>query len=347
MKHLLIIILSGGLLFTSCNHADKTEMAKLTTDINTTHIKTEAVESTNENTEINILGFVLSDVESKPAFKTGGVIYNTFVKEGDVVKKGQLLATLNMAEIDAQVRQAEEGLAKTERDLKRAKNMHADSVATLEQLQNATTAFEMSKRSVDIARFNRSYSEIRSPISGKILKQIMREGEIVGPGIPVFAIMGVGNKDWKINAGLIDRDWARVNQGDQVEIKIDAYPGQIFSGTISNKSSAGNSASGTFDIDVKFKSQPEKLAAGLITKLSIRPKSNTKMAVIPINAIVKTDGSTAIAFTVKDGKAKKLNLRVAKILGDKIAISSGLDDVKEVVTIGAIYLEDGDKVSIE
>jgi multidrug efflux pump subunit AcrA (membrane-fusion protein) len=97
---------------------------------------------------------MVSDLESKPAFKTGGVIERTFFKEGDHVQEGQLLATLHMAEINAQVDQARKGVEKTTRDLARVKNLYADSVATLEQYQNVQTANDVSNETLKIALFN-------------------------------------------------------------------------------------------------------------------------------------------------------------------------------------------------
>ena len=121
-------------------------------------------------------GILTSGQEAKPGFKTGGVIKRTFVEEGDRVFKGQLLATLHMAEINAQAQQAEEGLAKAKRDLQRAKNLYADSVATLEQVQNASTAVRLAEESIQIARFNQQDSEVRSPVKCNVTRE--RHGEV-------------------------------------------------------------------------------------------------------------------------------------------------------------------------
>jgi len=348
MRYLTIIIALSALCFLACkNESNVIESTTEKTDINSVYIKTVPVEKVQESSHISAIGIIYSESEAKPSFKTGGVISKTYVKEGDMVKQGQLLATLLMDEINAQVQQAEEGLIKSERDMNRLKNLYSDSVATLEQYQNTKTAYEVAKRSVEIARFNRNYSEVRSPISGKVVKHIMRSGEVVGPGTPIYAIMGIGDKDWIIKAGLVDRDWARVIVGDKAEIQMDAYPGQLFDGAITNKTSVGGNASGTFDVEIRFKKQPINLAAGLTTKLSVNTKQNDSFLVIPVESLVRSNGNIGTAFTVENGKAKKLNLTIAKLMGDKVSISRGLDGVKEIVTTGAMYLEEGDKVIIQ
>ncbi|MDV7400678.1 hypothetical protein RZS08_55190, partial [Arthrospira platensis SPKY1] len=99
---------------------------------------------------------------------------------------------LDLTEIEAQVRQAKEGLDKARRDLQRAQNLYADSIATLEQVQNATTAVEVATQSVEIAEFNRQFSEIRAPFAGKVVAKLLNEGEVTGPGTPVFYLIATG-----------------------------------------------------------------------------------------------------------------------------------------------------------
>lgn len=344
MKYFSIIISILGICFFACKGDVKNESTRIADDISKTYVKMMPVVKNAESSEVSVLGIVMSESEAKPSFKTGGIIQKTYVKEGDLVKKGQLLATLIMDEIEAQVSLADEGLLKAERDFKRAQNLYADSVATLEQLQNAKTGYEVALKSNNIAKFNRNFSEVRAPIDGKIVKQIMHSGEVVGPGIPVFAILGIGSQDWVIQAGLVDRDWARVSKGDEVSIEMTAFPGKIFSGVVSNKSSIGGNASGTFDIEIKFKSQPKDLAVGLNAKTTIYTKKSEVYTTIPLEALVKSNGTIGFAFTVENNKAKKIELKIAKLLGDRVAVSEGLEGVSEVVTTGAMYLEEGDVV---
>ncbi len=342
MKILNISIAILGLCFFACKQDQ--DATSTTPKIATNFVKIHTIDTIQESDIIKVLGIVMSEAEARPSFKTGGIIKKTYVKEGDIVSKGQLLATLEMQEINAQVQQAEEGLQKTLRDKNRVGNLYKDSVATLEQFQNITTAYEVAKRTSEIAQFNKQHSEVRAPISGKIIKQIMYNGEITGPGNPIYAILGVGKSDWVIQAGLTDRDWARVDKNDKVNIRLDAYPGQNFSGVISEKSSVGGSASGTFDVAIKFLSQPANLAAGLITNLSITSEKKENFMVIPIEALTKSNGQSAYVFTAINGKAKQIKITIAKLLGDKVAVSSGLDGITNVITTGAMYLEEGDSI---
>ena len=345
MNHKLLTIIALTTIIACKKEAEVTSTPlSLSEKIN---VHTTKVDSAAQNSVIEVLGIITSESEAKPAFKTGGVINRTYVKEGDFVKKGQLLATLIMSEIDAQVRQAEEGFQKAERDLARVKNLYADSVATLEQFQNAGTANEVAKRTLEIAKFNRQYSEVRSPINGKIVKQILHDGEITGPGTPVYAIMGTGNKDWKVVVGLIDRDWARVNIGDRGFITLDAYPGKKYDVVVSDKSQTGGSASSRIDVELKFDEFPPNLAAGLTGKVSLTPKKGESGYFLPVEAFTYANGRTAKVYVHENGKAVEKTVMIGEIKGNKMRVLSGLDPGIEVITTGAVYLENGDSIIVK
>ncbi|MBK8653751.1 MAG: efflux RND transporter periplasmic adaptor subunit [Haliscomenobacter sp.] len=293
-------------------------------------------------------GILTSGQEAKPGFKTGGVIKRTFVEEGDRVFKGQLLATLHMAEINAQAQQAEEGLAKAKRDLQRAKNLYADSVATLEQVQNASTAVRLAEESIQIARFNQQYSEVRSPVNGKVIRKLLSEGEVAGPGMPVFFLLGNESGDWTIQAGLSDRDWARLKPGNLAEIAFDAFPGQVFQGRVKRLADVVNPQSGTFDAEVELLTRPPKLASGLAASLRISPEKAGSSVVIPIDALMESqNGSGAVYVINPDGQtAARRTVRIGPLYGDWVVVQEGLTPGEQVATTGGLFLEDGRKIKI-
>lgn len=116
-------------------------------------VKLVDVSQANSTEALKASGLVASLEETRLSFKTGGIIEKIYVKEGQSVRKGQLLATLNLTEINAQVQQASESVQKYDRDLKRVTSLYRDSVATLEQVQNLTTALSVAKQSLEIASY--------------------------------------------------------------------------------------------------------------------------------------------------------------------------------------------------
>ncbi len=344
MKYLIILL--PAFIFFGCGESDRESISKATNGKKAIPVRVVKVQKENIVLSIQASGVVASDNESKPAFKIGGVVAEMFVEEGAFVKKGQLLASLNQTEISAQVNQANEAVAKAERDLQRAQNLYADSVATLENVQDAQTGLNVATQNLKMANFNQDFSEIRSPISGKVVKKLVNPGEIVGPGMPAYFILGNTSSDWVIKAGLADRDWARVAIGDRALVRLDAYPGIAFDAKVSDLSDTGNPGSGTFDVELTLTGQPPRLAAGLIASVEIFPKQDGDQMVIPLDALVETKGSEAIIFTLKNKKAIEVPVKIAFLYKDKVVIQSGLEGIDMVVTDGAPYLYNGAEVEV-
>lgn len=351
MKIILAFMLPLGLcLVSSCGSAvepGEKNVVQAEAPANVFYVRTVPVVRNRLNEAIYVTGVIQSDTEAKPSFKTGGVIAQTYVKEGDAVRKGQLLGKLNMTEIEAQAMQARYALDKALRDQQRLQNLYADSIATLEQLQNATTGAELARKALQIAEFNVAYSEIRSPIAGKVITQLMHEGEITGPGMPVYYIMGVKSSDWKIVAGLTDKNWGRLSVGNKAIITLDAYPGWELEGTVKRLSDVANPLSGTFDVEIALPTKDRRMAAGLLGHVQLMPATVAEFQVIPIEALVSSNGTTGVVYVPRNGVAEKRRVKIQLFEGEQVAIGSGLEDVTEVITSGSGFLEEGDSIVIE
>ena len=263
------------------------------------------------------------------------------------MRVGQLLAVLDKTEIDAQVSQAQQALAKTERDLGRVEGLYRDSSATLEMLQNATTARDVAKETARIATFNQQYAEIRATRAGKIIKKLMNEGEITGPGTPVFVLFETGVNDWVVKINVSDRDWARLNIGMNANVRMDAYPDQVFKGKVGDLAPAADPVSGLYPVDIRIQPQGRRFAPGLFAEADITPPQTRAYATVPIEAIVEGDGQSAFVFVVQpDGiSVRKTPIQVAFMEGNQAVVSNGLDTGSEIVTTGAPYLTEKKKIS--
>jgi RND family efflux transporter MFP subunit len=286
-------------------------------------------------------GTLAAKEEVALSFKTGGILASMNVDEGAAVRRGQVLATLDPAEIDAQVRKAEQGAAKAERDLARARTLYRDSVATLEQLQDATTGAEVARADLAAARFNRRHATIVAPADGLILRRRAEAGELVAPGTPVLVLGAAGGSVLRV--GLPDRDAVRVRRGDLATVRFDAFPGAGFAGRVAEVAAAATPGAGTYEVEVAVDAAGRALASGLIGRVEIAPSARERLHMIPVEALLEADDDSATVFTVTaDGRrARRVPVRVAFLRGDRAAVSGGLDGVAEVVTEGAAYLEDG------
>ncbi|MCC6582057.1 MAG: efflux RND transporter periplasmic adaptor subunit, partial [Phycisphaeraceae bacterium] len=291
-------------------------------------------------------GILTSSAEQRLSFKIGGVIRKIYVDEGDVVRPGQLLAVLDKTEIDAQVSQANQALLKAERDLSRVEGLYRDSSATLELLQNATTGRDVAKETARITQFNRQYAEIRANRGGKVIKKLMNEGEITGPGTPVFVIFETGNDDWVVKVNVSDRDWARIKTGMNARVTLDAYPTPVFTGKVSDLAPAADPASGLYPVEIRVTPQGKRFAPGLFAQVDITPKQARNYAAVPVEAIIEGDGREAFVFALQaDGESvRKTPVQVAFLEQNLAVLTNSLEGVTEVITSGAPYLTEKKKV---
>ena len=344
MKKISILSFLIISLLMSCGKKQEPKKVPIEDDI--VSVKLADVSQANSTEALKASGLVASLKEARLSFKTGGIIEKIYVKEGQNVRKGQLLATLNLTEINAQVQQANESVQKSERDLKRITNLYRDSVATLEQVQNLTTALSVAKQSLKIASYNKGYSKIYASTNGVIVKKLMNEGELAGPGTPVFFMNASGANDWVIKVGIADKDWTRLHTGDRATVNLDAFPKTTFTASISNLSQGADVNSGLYQAELKLNTQGKKIATGLFGNAQIMPSIIQKYTSIPIDAIVEGNGDEAFVYVVSKGKAIKLPISLVGIDNTKAFVASGLAGITQVITDGSAYLVEGSRVKV-
>lgn len=304
-------------------------------------VRTAAVTETEAARPVRGTGSLAPKEEIRLAFKVGGVVGRVLVDEGDAVRAGQTLALLDPAEIDAQVARAGAAADKARRDLARARALYADSVATLEQVQDAGSAARAAEAELRIAAFNRRHARIVAPVAGTVLRRAAEGGELAAPGAPVLTLAGSG-AGTVLRVGLADRDAVRVRRGDPATVRFDAFPGVEFAGRVTETAAAADPRTGTYEVEVAVDPAGRALAAGLIGRVEIRPSRAERVRLVPVEALLEGDGDRGVVYTLApDGRARRVPVEVAFLRGDRVAVRRGLEGVAEVVTDGAAYLEDG------
>ncbi len=312
----------------------------------TTRVRVISIAPEDVSISVHTSGILSSEEETKLSFKTGGIIAVIKAKEGGEVKKGDLLASLDLSEIKAGVEMAGNAWEKALRDWMRAKNLYTDTVATLEQFQNATTALNVAKSNLEIAKFNHLHSTIKAPSDGTILKQMVRENELVGPGYPVF-LFGSRGKFWKVRSGLSDRDVVRINPGDSAYVSFDAHPGIRFPAIVDQVGGISNPMTGTFETELNLDDMGYRLASGFIAGVDIYPSGEKRYILLPVGAVIDADGRSGYVFSVSDSSTTvRYPVSIEAIKGSEVAVTGIPENVRTIVTEGAAYLKDGMKVEI-
>lgn len=281
------------------------------------------------------------------SFTTGGIIARILVEEGAPVRAGQVLAALTPTPVSAEVAKAEQGKLKAERDLSRVRTLHADSIATTEQLQDATTALAVAEQTLRSARFALDHSVIRAPSSGVVLRRTAEPNQMIGAGVAVLTVR-TAQRGVVLRAGLPDRDAVRVHLGDSARVTFDALPGEPFRARVTQRASAASPMSGTYAVELTLEPRAESLASGLIGRAEIRARTEGQVAAIPLASLVEADGDSATIFVVKDGgdRGTRRQVHVARIVGDQVAIASGVTPGEWVVVRGAAYIDEGTRLDV-
>ncbi|HVO74800.1 MAG TPA: efflux RND transporter periplasmic adaptor subunit [Ignavibacteriaceae bacterium] len=338
-----VILLFSFTAFFGCGSKEE----KITDDI----IPVKIVELKKEPVQkaINVSGVFTTDDETYLSFKTGGIIKSIYVNEGDLIKKDQLLASLELNEIQAQVSQASAGYDKALRDFKRVQNLFKDSAATQRQMDDAQTGLDVAREQLTIAKYNLSHSEIHAPDDGYVLKKFVNEGQLIGPGAPVFQTNGASKGSWLLKAGISDHDWALIKVGCKAVVQSDVEPSRNIDAFVLRKSKGVDPATGTFSVDLKLTgSSSGQAASGLFGKAKIFPENSSKMWSVPYQSILDADGNSGYVFITNDlKKADKIKINIFDLDKDNVYVDRGLESCKYLIVSGTAYLNDGSQIKID
>ena len=276
------------------------------------------------------------------AFRSGGTVDHILVREGQTIRKGQVLATLDTLDADAALVQASAAYEKAERDRARIEHLAGAGAVARVSLQDAETAVELARASLRQARHARVVSELRAPDDGQVQRRLVEAHEQVAAGTPVLLVRGA-TRGWVVKLGLSDRDAVQVRLGDAATVRFDAFPDRTFSARVTEIAGGASPQTGTFEVEVAVDPAGANLLSGLVAKVEIAPSAPPEVWAVPVEALVEGSGRTAAVYTVssEDGCARRVPVTIGFIEGPRVAVLAGLDQVSEVVTDGAPYLRPG------
>lgn len=338
-------LLVSAALLGACTQTIETEQVRVTPVRITSAVTGPAAPTIRTN------GMLVNKDELRLSFKVGGVVSRINVQEGQRVKRGQRLAEIEQAEINAQVEQARQVADKAQRDVVRAERLYADRLISLGQLEDLKTQAAVSKAALESAEFNWGYATIVAPQDGTILRRQVQERELVAAGSPVL-ILGAQDRGFVVRVGLADREIVQVRIGDRAEVELDAHPGEKFPAEVTEVASGADERSGMFQVELRLQPTKLRLASGLVAKVSLTPASalGGERVYVPVASIVEGDGRRASVFVLSGASdnqtAQRRPVEVAFIDGTQVAIVGGVNVGEKVITDGALYLQDGEHVAV-
>ena len=287
------------------------------------------------------------------------------IAEGDPVSQGAVLAQIRSTEYQDKVHQtdfqtkAEEAAAeKAKLDFERASRLFASDSITKPEFDAARAQYDSTQAKVRAAQAQTAEAQVSlrdtslvAPFSGDIVKKSLELGSFVGPGVPAFALANTDTV--KIIIGVPDTVVRSIRLGQQVEVAIDAFPTRTFHARISRISSAADTVTRNFDVEVAIPNHDHLLKAGMIGSLQLAggdSQTSTPSVVVPLSAVVQAaDGKYGVFVVSQSNNAEVARLRsieIGPVNGTDITVANGLNNGDQIIIAGANLLKDGQRVEV-
>jgi membrane fusion protein (multidrug efflux system) len=276
--------------------------------------------------------------------KSPGVVTSVYVKEGQQVSKGQVLAQIDnsviIRSIEAQKSQLE--LAKTV--FERQKNLWDQKIGTEVQYLQAKTNKESLEKQLESLNEQNDMTRIKAPISGTVDDVSIKIGENIAPGMP--AVRVVNTSDLKLIANVSEAYVTNIKKGNSAVISIPELKKEI-SAKVTFVGKTIDPLSRTFPVEIKLPSDGD-LRPNMTGVLKVIFHSEPSTLVVPVNVVQELNKEKIVFIAETDGKRTVARKKVVTVEGvyDNLAQIKGLKAGDKVITFGYQGLNDGQVIKI-
>ena len=291
-------------------------------------VKPQPLQST-----VEVVGTIEPKVSAKIIAPTDGAIEELHVVENDLVQKNQVVGLLSSADRLA---------------------LLGETQARLERVKSRTSANPDSSNNEELqrAKEDREYAErlflgtpIVSPIKGRVIDKPIEVGSVVSARQLLLTIADLNALI--IRTAVSELLLPKLKVGQRLPVRMDAYPDQQFSGTISLISPQVNPATRTGEIEVHVADVAGRLKPGMLATLSIIAERRDNALAVPSDAIiVKSDGQNVV-FIAQDSVARPRVIATGLITKTQTEVRDGLKPGDRVVVMGQELLKDGMPVKVQ
>jgi RND family efflux transporter MFP subunit len=264
-------------------------------------------------------------------------------EEGDVVKKGSVLAKLDDEMLRLQLQTVEVNLDGQRKDEQRYRILAEQNAAPdiqLEKVELAIKGLEIQK--AQILKQIKGCTII-SPFNGIITKKMIDLGSVIGAGTPVAEITDISVLKLAVN--IPERDINKFKVGQKVDVTADIKPDEIITGTIKTISPQADKTHNV-KVQVEIKNSSNDLKAGMFATANLASGSSVNALSIPRKTLVGSTKSPQV-YVVKNGKAVLTSFNAGTSDSDYIEVVSGIAETDKVVIKGQVNLKNNSNVKIK
>jgi RND family efflux transporter MFP subunit len=317
-------------------------------------------------------GYVVARRKAAVASKGTGRLVLLNVEEGDQVKKGQLIARLEDADVVAARESARQSLLVAEADLYDAKTSYERMRILLKQGLIAQAEYDVAEArfkrvvaSIDVARFALKEAEVAvdntriiAPFDGTVLKKNADVGEIVAPlagaASSKAAVVTIADmSSLEVDADVSEANITRVAPEQQCEITLDAYPQQRYPGYVTKIVPTADRSKATVLVKIRFKEYDQRVLPEMSAKISFlaigyKPDSaDHKLLLTVPETAVATRAGRAVIYQIRDDRAVEVPVSTGQKLGGLIEIKSGIKEGDKIIAKVDDRIEAGAKVVVK
>ena len=319
------------------------------------------VEARDVERRVEAVGTLHPDEEVIVYAQVSGRVEKILSDLEDHVKKEQVLLQLDQLDFSLQVQKAEAIVrqAKANADdaarwYERMESLHEEGAVSRNEVDNARAKRDASKATLDaeqaaldLARRNLGYTVIRAPMDGSVKERDVAVGQYIAGGsmqnTKLFIL--VREDPLKLKASVPERFQGQIQSGQEVKVRVEAYSGRDFTGTVTRVGPAVYTDTRTFPIEARVPNRDGVLKPGSFAKARVETRLDRDVAFIPEEALYYFVGITK-AFVVSDGKVQERLVKVGDREDGRVEIVEGLRPGEQVATSRLSQLFDGAAVQV-
>jgi len=305
-------------------------------------VKVQEVKLDTFSASFSLNGTTVPSREVKVASEVEGKLVDLYIKNGDIVRAGQVIATLDASVFSAQLTSIQSSIEKSELDIQRYTRLIEMGGASAMQLENVNLQYKSLLAEKKDVLQKMAHMQIRAPFEGKIENVKVEIGSFVAKGTVLSDLLDISSL--KINVYLSEQEAFSLKAGQEAQINSPVLSSPV-SGKIKTISDKAD-ASGKFLAEVAYNNTgKESLKAGMLTDVSFSIGSTINGLSIPINALVGTAKQGKV-YVVKGNLVELRNIRTGLSTANKVQVLEGLQAGDQVVISGQLNLENGSTISI-
>jgi membrane fusion protein, multidrug efflux system len=320
----------------------------LSSDSHKVPVRIESIKAKSFNHFFEVNGKIEAVNDAFVSPEMNGQVNKVHVKEGQKVKKGTLLVSLNTAVTESSLKELQTGLELASKIFDKQQTVYDQGVGSEIQYLEAKNAKESLELKIKTVKAQLAMSSIRAPFDGIVDEIFVKVGEMAAPGLRVLELVDL--TDLVLVADVSESHLSQLSKADLVEVSFPAYPEMNGVFPISRIGNVVNVENRTFKVEIKIKNQDEKLKPNLLAVLKLNDYSNEAALVVP-SIILKQDIKGYFMYVVegmqKNMTARKVYVEPGISYQTMSTVEKGISEGDRVIIEGYNMLTDGSAIKTD